>query len=105
MQAFYIVFKEEQNFSKKDLKALEEDFNLDTECNIIDLHNKGLSAFSNERHDENRIEDAVRDFLSKKNIEISELTFYEEEWKVRYMSLLLNDLPFLEGDTTEIGYN
>lgn len=79
MQAFYVVFKQEQNFSKKDLKTLEEDFDLDTECNIIDLHNKGLSAFSNERHDENRIEDTVKCFLSKKNIEILELTFYEEE--------------------------
>ena len=78
MQAFYIVFKEEQNFSKKDLKILEEEFNLNTECNIIDLHNKGISAFSFERCDENKIEDAVRDFLSKKNIEVSELTFYEE---------------------------
>ncbi len=78
MQAFYLNFKKEQKFTKKELKSLEDEFNLYTECNTIDINNKGLSALTNERHDEDRIKDAVSCFFNKKDVEISEISFYEE---------------------------
>lgn len=75
MQTFYITFKEKQKFSKKELKKISNNFEIDTECNIIDFNNDGLSANLEHEHDQNRIEDVVKFFLKKNKIEINDFVF------------------------------
>lgn len=75
MQTFYITFKEKQKFSKKELKKISNNFEIDTECNIIDFNNDGLSANLEYEHDQNRIEDVVKFFLKKNKIEINDFVF------------------------------
>ena len=38
----YVTFKEEQKFSKKELKKLSKNFEIETECEIIDFNNKKI---------------------------------------------------------------
>ena len=75
MQTFYITFKEKQKFSKKELKKISNNFEIDTECNIIDFNNNGLSANLKYEHDQNRIEDVVKFFLKQNKIEINDFIF------------------------------
>lgn len=75
MQTFYITFKEEQKFSKKELKKLSKNFEIETECEIIDFSNNGLSALIKYGNRQCRVKDAVEYFLEQNKIEISDFTF------------------------------
>ena len=72
---FYVTFKEKQNFSKKELKKLSKNFEIDTECEIIDFKNDGLSALIKYGNRQSRVKDAVEYFLEQNKIEISDFTF------------------------------
>lgn len=75
MQTFYITFKEKQNFSKKKLKEISNNFEIDTECKIIDFNNNGLSALVEYENKQSRVKDAVEYFLEQNKIEICNFTF------------------------------
>ena len=72
---FYVTFKEEQKFSKKELKKLSKNFEIETECEIIDFNNDGLSALIKYGNRQSRVKDPVEYFLEQNKIEISDFTF------------------------------